>query len=95
MVRSLFGFTDNALIANAVGDGCTRCDATTISAYLATLGLLLDIDAGGSLGALTDGLLVLRSLFGFTGSALIGNAVGDPCGRCDAAAIEPYLAGLM
>jgi hypothetical protein len=55
---------------------------------------LLDIDGNGELGALTDGLLVLRFLFGFTGTTLTAGAVGSNCTRCDAAAILPYLQSL-
>jgi hypothetical protein len=94
VLRDAFGFTGSSLTAGAVGGGCTRCDATAISAYLATLGLQLDVDGNGMVDALTDGLLILRFLFGFTGSALTTNAIGGGCTRCDAASIEPYLAGL-
>ena len=52
---------------------------------------ILDIDGNGSVQPLTDGLLVLRFLFGFTGSTLTTGAVGGACTRCDSAAIEPYL----
>jgi hypothetical protein len=55
---------------------------------------LLDIDGNGELGALTDGLLVLRFLFGFTGTTLTGAAIGPNCTRCDAAAILAYLQSL-
>ena len=55
---------------------------------------ILDIDGDGSLGALTDGLLVLRFLFGFTGSTLTAGAVGGGCTRCDAATIAAYLQSL-
>jgi len=57
---------------------------------------VLDIDASGAITALSDGLLVLRFLFGFTGTSLIGGAVdASNCQRCDAPAIEGYLATLM
>jgi hypothetical protein len=95
VLRFLFGFTGGALDSNAVGDGCTRCDAAAIASYLNALGLILDIDANEDPDALTDGLLVLRFLFGFTGSTLIDDAVAVDCDRCDAATeIEPYLEGL-
>ena len=55
---------------------------------------LLDIDGNGELTALTDGLLVLRFFFGFTGTTLTAGAVGPNCTRCDAAAILPYLQSL-
>ena len=51
----------------------------------------LDVDGDGTVGALTDGLLVLRYLFGFTGPTLTSGAVASACTRCSAASIEPYL----
>jgi hypothetical protein len=57
---------------------------------------LLDIDGDGTPAALTDGLLVLRYLFGFTGATLTSGVVNtNGCTRCDAAAIEPYLQTLI
>jgi hypothetical protein len=94
-LRFLFGFTGATLISNAVDPDCTRCDAADIVTYLTGLGLVLDIDDDGELTALTDGLLVLRFLFGFTGATLTTGAVDGDCMRCDAATIEPYLQGLL
>jgi hypothetical protein len=55
-----------------------------------------DIDGNGATGALTDGLLVLRYLFGFTGATLVSGAVDlVGCTRCQAGAIEAYLATLL
>jgi hypothetical protein len=51
-----------------------------------------DIDGDGGIGALTDGLLLLRYLFGFRGPVLITGVVGPGCTRCTAPAIESYLA---
>ena len=52
----------------------------------------LDVDGSLSLGALTDGLLLLRYLFGFRGATLVSGAVDlVNCTRCDAAAIEAHL----
>jgi hypothetical protein len=36
-LRYLFGLSDEVLTIGAVTDGCSRCDAATIEAYLATL----------------------------------------------------------
>jgi hypothetical protein len=55
---------------------------------------VLDVDGNSMKGALTDGLLVLRFLFGFTGSILTTGDVGGGCGRCDDIAIVQYLEGL-
>ena len=51
----------------------------------------LDVDSNGSLDPLTDGLLVLRCLFGFTGATLTDGAIGAGCARCDATTIDAYL----
>jgi hypothetical protein len=91
-LRHRFGFSGNSLTTGAVSAGCTRCAAADITAYLNGLGLVLDIDNNGALDPLTDGLLVLRFMFGFTGSSLTNNAVAGNCvTRCDAATILAYL----
>jgi hypothetical protein len=53
-----------------------------------------DADGNGVLGALTDGLLVLRFLFGFSGATLTTGAVGEGCTRCDDVSIAAYLQSL-
>jgi hypothetical protein len=52
----------------------------------------LDVDGNGKAELGKDGVLILRYLFGFRGTTLTNNAVGTACTRCDAAAIEPYIA---
>ena len=51
----------------------------------------LDIDGNGTADALTDGLLVIRYLFGLRGAALIQGAVGAGAQRTTATEIEAYL----
>ena len=94
VLRFLFGFTGNTLVSQAVGEACTRCSASTIEPYLAGLGALLDVDGNVEEEPLTDGLLLLRYLFGFGGPTLINDAVGENCSRCDSVEIGGYLAGL-
>jgi hypothetical protein len=93
VLRHLLGFTGAALTSAAVDlDNCRRCEATEITAYLAGLGLQLDIDDDLELVPLTDALLVVRFLFEFSGATLTTGAVDGDCNtRCNAAAIEPYL----
>jgi hypothetical protein len=43
---------------------------------------------------LTDGLLLIRFLFGFDGDTLINGAIGGGCTRCDAGSVETYCATL-
>jgi hypothetical protein len=52
----------------------------------------LDIDGNGVADALTDGLLIIRHLFGFTGNTLIDGAVATNCARCTAQDIEAHIA---
>ena len=94
VLRRFFGFSGATLTTGAIGGGCTRCDAAAIEPYIAGLGLALDIDGNSMTAPLTDGLLALRFLFGFTGTTLTTGAVGANCTRCDAAMIEPYLSAL-
>jgi hypothetical protein len=51
-----------------------------------------DVDGNGLTAALTDGLLILRYMFGLRGDALVDAAVGAGCTRCDATSIEAFLA---
>jgi pre-peptidase/trypsin len=93
-VRGLFGFTGIALTAGALGDGATR-DAVGVVAFIDQCAITLDVDGDGSASPLTDGLLFLRYLFGLRGVGLTAGTVGSGCKRCDADAIEPYLAALV
>jgi hypothetical protein len=70
---------------------CTRCGNVAIESYLGNLNL--DVDANGTSDALTDGLLVIRYMFGVTGNALTADAVASDCTRCSNTEIENYLGG--
>ena len=54
----------------------------------------LDIDLDGEVGALTDGLLTIRFLFGFEGAALTQGAVGTAANLTDADLIKAQLDAL-
>jgi len=58
------------------------------------LGNRLDIDNNGSVDALTDGLIILRYLFGLTGDTLIKGVVATDAERVSAADIELHMATL-
>jgi hypothetical protein len=55
----------------------------------------LDVDGDGIVAPLTDGLLVLRFLFGFEGAVLTTGAVGAGCTRCEPQVIVSYLKTLI
>jgi|GEM_PF-1313140 len=56
---------------------------------------LLDVDDNGQVDALTDGLIILRYAFGFTGDDLIDVAIGEGAKRTTSAEIEAYLEALI
>jgi hypothetical protein len=93
-LRYLFGFRGSTLVAGAIAPGADRDTAPEIEGYIASILAMLDIDGNGSAGPLTDGLLILRYLFGFRGAPLADGATGSNATR-DAAAIEVYLAPLV
>jgi len=94
-LRHQFGFVGDALVAGAIGANATRSDAGGIGTYLGSQSGAFDVDGNQSTDALTDGLLLLRYLFGFRGEALIAGAVGDGATRFTAEMIEEYLLGLI
>ncbi|MEO8134260.1 MAG: hypothetical protein ABI831_09810 [Betaproteobacteria bacterium] len=95
VIRHLFGLTGTSLINGAVGPGATRTSATQIGNYLTDINPTLDIDGNGQTDALTDGLLVVRYLFGLRGASLIAGAVGPGALRTTAAALETQIQGAM
>ena len=90
-LRFLFGFTGEVLIANALGSGAGRPTSSEIEEYLNSSGSKLDIDGDGELKALTDGLLLVRYLFGFRGEGLVTGAVSESATRRSAQEISNYI----
>ena len=66
ILRSMFGLTGTSLISGAVASDAVYTDAEDIQARITGLGNRLDIDNNGTVDALTDGLIILRYLFGLT-----------------------------
>ena len=94
IVRYLFGLRNAALTASAVGTGATRT-AAEIEARLASLGRALDVDGDGRANALTDGMLIIRKLFGLGGAKVIEGAIGTGASRTTAQAVTDYMNGFM
>ena len=58
--------------------------------------LLFDVDGNDIADALTDGILILRFLFGFGGENLTtGGVIAPDCKRCTSEAIEAFLDPLV
>ncbi len=52
---------------------------------------MLDVDGNGTADAMTDGILIVRYLFGFRGDILIDGAVAPDAIRDTAPEIEAFL----
>lgn len=52
---------------------------------------VLDVDGDGVANATTDGVLILRAMFGFTGAAVTENAVGPAATRMTWVSIQPKI----
>ena len=66
-------------------------NATQNFALVVATACTLDADGNGTVDALTDGLMLLRAMFGLTGTAVTNNSVGDSPGRATWTAIRAYL----
>ena len=92
-IRHMFEIQGLSLVIDARGTNCTQCIAAEIKDYLdqcAATGAS-DIDGNGAIDALTDGLLIIKFIFGIRGPALINGSVGDGCTRCSTFEIETFL----
>jgi hypothetical protein len=90
-LRYLFGLNGETLIAGAIGNGASRTTSTQIVTYLENIRPVLDIDGNGEADALTDGILIVRYLFGLNGNNLVDNAVGMNATRSTANQVINYL----
>ena len=95
IVRYLFGIRGPALVAGATGRTATRTSSAAIASYLDSIRSALDVDGNGAVDALTDGLLIVRYLFGLRGAALSDGAVSGQATRPTAILIEDYMRLLM
>ena len=94
MLRFLFGFSSD--FSSLIGENSPHIGNPGVIIQRLNEHLsVMDIDDDGTTQALTDGLLLIRYLFGFRGDSLISNAVGQGATRTDAASIEDHLNEMM
>lgn len=94
ILRYLFNLTGPALVDGAVAADATRKSAESIAQYLDGLRPQLDVDASGQIDALSDGLMIVRYLFGIRGDLLVAGATG-PASTRTTPQIESYIQGLQ
>lgn len=95
VIRHLFGFSGVSLTSGALSDDAVRDSPEAIADYLTEADPQLDIDGDGLSQPLTDGLLLIRYLFGFSGESLISGAIGEQAERNTSEEIERYISDRM
>ncbi|MDA7794871.1 S8 family serine peptidase, partial [Porticoccaceae bacterium] len=95
LLRYAFGLTGSMLTADATDPSSTLTDSEIQALIETAHGSFADIDSSGSTDALTDGLLLLRYLFGLRGGMLVANATDPDATRSDGAAVGAYIESYM
>lgn len=90
-LRFLFGFEGESLVSGAVSSNARRQSPEEILSYLNAHKDFLDIDGDGQSQALTDGLLLIRSQFGFSGQSLMESALSLDARRTSEFEIQEFL----
>jgi len=75
LLRGMFGLTGTSLINNAVATDAVYTSSADILSRIQSLSDDIDIDNNAEVDALTDGLIILRYLFGLRGDVLLNGVV--------------------
>ena len=94
VIRRLFGFSGTTLTNGAISSTATYTTPEAIAGRIDDFSEGLDVDADGETKALTDGLMIIRRLFGFSGSTLTNGAVSNTAQRTDPVEIAEYIDSL-
>jgi hypothetical protein len=95
LLRGMFGLTEGALISGAVASDAAYTSSSEIVSRIEMLGDLVDIDGNGRADALTDGLIILRYLFGLRGDVLINGVVAPDASITSADGVGAKVESLM
>jgi len=90
LLRHTFGLRDAQLTNGAIAPD-SPLSAAEVQDAVAEAYSIADIDGNGAVDALTDGLMLLRYLFGLSGDQLINGAVSPDATRTTAAEIQGYI----
>ena len=93
-LRYMFGLSDESLTVGVIGNNANRTSPQTVESYLQAAGNKLDIDGDEKVDALTDGLLILRDLFGLTGESLVTGVLSSTSERQTSTEIIDYIASI-
>jgi hypothetical protein len=84
-----------ALINGALAPNAGYTNAQEITSKVERIYDLVDIDTNGKTDALTDGLVILRYLFGLRGEVLVNGVIAADATRLSTSYIEAYIESLM
>lgn len=91
LIRYLFGFTGEALLEGTHSASAGRQTGAAISDFLESNIDRFDVDGDGNLQALTDGLILMRHLFGFEDTALLQGAQSSIAMRRSSHEVVAYI----
>ena len=93
-LRYAFGLSGDSLVNGLISSDSVHTTPAAIESELAIVFAESgDIDGNGSVDALTDGLLLLRYLFGLSGDSLTAGVVGTGATLTDSSDLEAYMSG--
>jgi len=95
LLRGMFGLSEGALISGAVAPDAAYTSSSEIVSRIDMLGDLVDIDGNGRVDALTDGLIILRYLFGLRGDVLINGVIASDATITSADGVGAKMESLM
>jgi len=93
-LRYLFGYSDSSLLTDVAVPNAERSSSEEILSYLDINRARLDVDGDGSAEALTDGILILRDLFGLSGDPLIQGSVSSNATRNIGREVTDYISSI-
>ena len=95
LLRGMFGLSEGALISGAVASDAAYTSSSDIVSRIDMLGDLVDIDGNDRVDALTDGLIILRYLFGLRGDVLINGVIASDATVTSADGVGAKMESLM
>jgi CxxC motif-containing protein (DUF1111 family)/predicted lipoprotein with Yx(FWY)xxD motif len=94
MLRYSFGLRNESLTADAISPN-SAMSASEVETRIAMMSVISDIDGNTDVDALTDGLLLLRYLFGLRNDSLISDVIGSGASRTSSVDVTAYLDSKM
>ncbi|MFP6833498.1 MAG: hypothetical protein VB914_01270, partial [Porticoccaceae bacterium] len=94
MLRYSFGLRNESLTADAISPN-SAMSASEVETRIAMISVISDIDGNTEVDALTDGLLLLRYLFGLRNDSLVSDVIGSGASRTSSVDVTAYLDSKM